>query len=218
MVRYFLERPAGGVGHDVVVTGDDLVGNLDGFHQALLRLLDIVAAALHPPLLEVLHGGNRVAGNESGPASGKKQAAGAGAEAGQGKEIDRRGDAIGSDLAPLQRGEVLLEKPSNRIVLTFAQHLEKACAYRVPFGFADQPAGMLERANAAAVGRAEIGQEDVGHVGRFEPRPLDEAGGEIHDQYLDSSRSRNELGWSVSVGLEAGLERTFDWYSDLLAN
>jgi nucleoside-diphosphate-sugar epimerase len=49
-----------------------------------------------------------------------------------------------------------------------------------------------------------------------EPLILDEAVGEIHDQYLDSSRARQELDWSVSVGLEAGLERTFAWYSDLL--
>ena len=51
-----------------------------------------------------------------------------------------------------------------------------------------------------------------------EPLILDEAVGEIHDQYLDSSRARQELDWSVSVGLEAGLERTFAWYTDLLAD
>jgi CDP-glucose 4,6-dehydratase len=49
-----------------------------------------------------------------------------------------------------------------------------------------------------------------------EPLILDHAVGEIHDQYLDSSRARDELGWKVSVGLEASLERTYAWYADLL--
>ena len=49
-----------------------------------------------------------------------------------------------------------------------------------------------------------------------EPMILDGTVGEIHDQYLDSTRAREELGWGVSVGLESGLERTYAWYADLL--
>jgi nucleoside-diphosphate-sugar epimerase len=49
-----------------------------------------------------------------------------------------------------------------------------------------------------------------------EPHILAGATGEIHDQYLDSTRAREELGWGVSVGLESGLERTYAWYADLL--
>jgi nucleoside-diphosphate-sugar epimerase len=45
---------------------------------------------------------------------------------------------------------------------------------------------------------------------------LDGTVGEIHDQYLNSTRAREELGWGVSVGLESGLERTYAWYADML--
>lgn len=40
--------------------------------------------------------------------------------------------------------------------------------------------------------------------------------GEIDRQYLDSGAIRSELGWEPSVGLDAGLRRTFDWYSHRL--
>jgi len=39
---------------------------------------------------------------------------------------------------------------------------------------------------------------------------------EIPAQYLDATRARTELGWAPVVGLDAGLERTVDWYRTLL--
>jgi len=49
---------------------------------------------------------------------------------------------------------------------------------------------------------------------RVEPDVRDSAIGEIHDQYLDSSRARNVLGWKPTTGLADGLKRTVAWYRD----
>lgn len=49
-----------------------------------------------------------------------------------------------------------------------------------------------------------------------EPIVLDAAVGEIHDQFLDASKAREQLGWRITVGLEEGLSRTVGWYRDLL--
>ena len=54
---------------------------------------------------------------------------------------------------------------------------------------------------------------DVDYV---EPEILDQAGGEIRDQYLDSTKARELLDWKPRYGLEEGLARTVDWYVSLL--
>ena len=43
-----------------------------------------------------------------------------------------------------------------------------------------------------------------------------EASLEIHAQYLDATRARDELGWKPAVGLDEGLRRTVGWYRDHL--
>jgi CDP-glucose 4,6-dehydratase len=53
-------------------------------------------------------------------------------------------------------------------------------------------------------------------VERIEPVIANSARAEIHDQYLDSSRARAELGWEPRFGLEAGLRATVAWYRTLL--
>ena len=45
-----------------------------------------------------------------------------------------------------------------------------------------------------------------------EPLILNAASSEIKDQYLDSTKAHNVLGWRASVTLEDGLKRSFDWY------
>jgi CDP-glucose 4,6-dehydratase len=52
---------------------------------------------------------------------------------------------------------------------------------------------------------------------RVEPRVLDQAAGEIHDQFLDASRARAVLGWKATVELRVGMRRAVDWYRALLA-
>ena len=51
-----------------------------------------------------------------------------------------------------------------------------------------------------------------------EPKVLDHAPGEIHDQWLSAAKARKVLGWEARVGLDDGLARTVDWYRGFIAN
>lgn len=91
--------------------------------------------------------------------------------------------------------------------LTLAAAIPERGVAGEAFNFSDEsPMSVIEmyRAVCSAAG------EEV------EPRILDEAGGEIHDQYLDASKARDVLGWRVRYGLEEGLRRTIAWYRDVL--
>ena len=48
------------------------------------------------------------------------------------------------------------------------------------------------------------------------PNILNAAAGEIKDQYLDSTKAHQVLGWHASVSLSEGLSKSFDWYKTLL--
>ena len=48
------------------------------------------------------------------------------------------------------------------------------------------------------------------------PNILNAAAGEIKDQYLDSTKAHEVLGWHASVNLSEGLSKSFDWYKTLL--
>ena len=48
------------------------------------------------------------------------------------------------------------------------------------------------------------------------PNILNAASREIKDQYLDSTKAHNVLGWHASVSLEDGLTKSFEWYRKLL--
>jgi CDP-glucose 4,6-dehydratase len=50
-----------------------------------------------------------------------------------------------------------------------------------------------------------------------QPKVLNAAVGEIRDQYLDSTKAHELLGWHAIVSLEDGLEKSFGWYADLLS-
>jgi CDP-glucose 4,6-dehydratase len=50
----------------------------------------------------------------------------------------------------------------------------------------------------------------------LEPVILAEAGMEIPDQFLDSSKARARLGWSPEFDLQSGLTETVEWYRRLL--
>src|SRR5262249_36815110 len=52
---------------------------------------------------------------------------------------------------------------------------------------------------------------------RAEPEIQSRAAGEITEQYLDASRARELLGWKARVSLDDGLDRTVEWYRQLLA-
>ena len=48
----------------------------------------------------------------------------------------------------------------------------------------------------------------------LKPTVLNEARYEIRDQYLDSTRAREILGWNPRISLEAGLSDTISWYKE----
>ncbi len=50
-----------------------------------------------------------------------------------------------------------------------------------------------------------------------EPQILNAASSEIKDQYLDSTKAHNVLGWRASVTLDDGLKKSFNWYRNFFA-
>ena len=51
----------------------------------------------------------------------------------------------------------------------------------------------------------------------LDPVILDEARAEIRNQYLDSTRAREQLGWTPGHSLDEGLRKTIAWYRGFLA-
>jgi CDP-glucose 4,6-dehydratase len=64
----------------------------------------------------------------------------------------------------------------------------------------------------------EITQTILRLMGREDLQPViqSEAKDEIRDQYLDSTKAKDRLGWSSSHDLEAGLRKTIPWYQAFL--
>jgi len=54
-------------------------------------------------------------------------------------------------------------------------------------------------------------------IGKFiEPRYLNTANNEIHDQHLSSAKALTEFGWKSSHSLKLGLEQTSKWYKEMI--
>ena len=49
------------------------------------------------------------------------------------------------------------------------------------------------------------------------PDVRNEARHEIHHQYLSAEKARTRLGWAPLFTLDAGLDRTIDWYRSHLS-
>lgn len=64
----------------------------------------------------------------------------------------------------------------------------------------------------------EVVQKILQAAGRTDltPQVLGQASDEIREQYLDSSRAYERLGWRPQFSLDEGLKRTLDWYSAFL--
>lgn len=76
------------------------------------------------------------------------------------------------------------------------------------FNFSDEsPLTVMQiyRAICAAAGQADL-----------QPRVLNQAAGEIKDQYLDSTKAHKILGWNASTSLTDGLLKSWKWYQELL--
>jgi CDP-glucose 4,6-dehydratase len=54
------------------------------------------------------------------------------------------------------------------------------------------------------------------HGERIEPTILNQAAGEIRDQYLDCNLAKEVLGWEPRHDLTAGLTKAYEWYTDYL--
>ena len=92
--------------------------------------------------------------------------------------------------------------------LLLAEHCGRDGVRGEAFNFSPQrPVSVLEitRATLAAAGRPDL-----------KPEILGTARGEIHDQYLDSSKAFRLLDWRPEFGLEEGLEATAAWYRAFL--
>ena len=78
------------------------------------------------------------------------------------------------------------------------------------FNFSDEaPLTVMQIYNAICVAadRAEI-----------KPIILNASSSEIKDQYLDSTKAHNTLGWKASVTLNEGLKKSFEWYREFFTD
>ena len=71
----------------------------------------------------------------------------------------------------------------------------------------DNPTSVLDIVSATA---DVMGRKDL------EPVILNQAQGEIRDQYLDSTKAKSVLGWEPKYDLEKGLRLTVEWYEAYL--
>lgn len=76
------------------------------------------------------------------------------------------------------------------------------------FNFSDEsPLTVMQVYNAICAAAGKPGTK---------PKILNTATGEIKDQYLNSSKAHDVLGWHAKVSLNDGLAKSFDWYKSLL--
>lgn len=92
--------------------------------------------------------------------------------------------------------------------MVLAEHVGREGVRGEAFNFSpERPLTVLEitRAVLEAVGRPDL-----------EPSILDSARAEIRDQYLDSRKALERLGWKAKYGLKEGLAATVAWYRAFL--
>ena len=115
---------------------------------------------------------------------------------------------IRSDGTPLR--DYLYVKDGVRAYLTLAEQLDRPEVRGQAFNFGmDHPRSVLEIVEAII---AQSGDPNL------KPVVLGTASNEIQDQYLDSSRARELLGWRPAYSLEEGLRETVAWYREFLGD
>ena len=122
----------------------------------------------------------------------------------------------------LVRGEQLVIRSDGTYLRDYLHVDDVVAAYLHLAEFADRPdlrGQGFNFSNETPLSVMEIYRACCKAAGKpdAEPRILNEAVGEIRDQYLDASRARDILGWQASVDLASGLDRTYCWYNDALA-
>jgi CDP-glucose 4,6-dehydratase len=93
--------------------------------------------------------------------------------------------------------------------LTLGEHTDKPEFSGEAFNFSDEsPLTVMQVYNAIC--------ETVG-LPNTKPHVLNAANNEIKDQYLDSTKARDILGWHAQTTLQDGLAKSFEWYRLLLS-
>jgi len=88
--------------------------------------------------------------------------------------------------------------------LALAEHCSEVGVRGEAFNFS--PETRITVLEIAQIIQRLMGRPDL------DPVILDQARAEIRDQYLDSSKARQRLGWHARSSIEAGLKDTIGWY------
>ena len=113
---------------------------------------------------------------------------------------------VRSDGSPLR--DYLYVQDAVRAYITLAQQLDRSDLHGQAFNFGtDEPRTVLEIVETIV---ALSDHPDL------DPEILGEASNEIQDQYLDSNKAGQMLGWEPVYSLENGLRETIAWYSEFL--
>ena len=94
--------------------------------------------------------------------------------------------------------------------LRLAERLDDTTLHGQGFNF-----GMDDPRSALDMARSIIAISDHPEL---QPTVLNQASNEIGKQYLSSAKAHQVLGWSAQHSIEAGLQRTLDWYRKFLAS
>jgi CDP-glucose 4,6-dehydratase len=93
--------------------------------------------------------------------------------------------------------------------LVLGEHTDKPEFAGEGFNFSDEsPLTVMQIFEAICEAAGKAGTK---------PKILNAASSEIKDQYLDSTKAHNVLGWHAKVSLQDGLRKSFAWYRELLA-
>ncbi len=115
---------------------------------------------------------------------------------------------VRSDGSPLR--DYLYVKDGVRAYLTLAEQLDRPEVRGQAFNFGtDHPCSVLE------IVETIIAQS--GNPG-LKPVVLGTASHELQDQYMDSTKARQTLGWEPVYSLEEGLRETVEWYREFLGD
>ncbi|HIE38252.1 MAG TPA: NAD-dependent epimerase/dehydratase family protein [Anaerolineae bacterium] len=113
---------------------------------------------------------------------------------------------VRSDGTPLR--DYLYVHDAVHAYLMLAEHLDDPEVRGEAFNFGtDAPKSVLEMVETIIA---------VSDHPELKPVVLGEAANEIQDQYLDSTKARQVLGWEPAYSLEEGLKETVAWYREFL--